>query len=334
MPAIPLLSISELESQVKEMGWLVKRMIPLGIVTLYAEASSFKSFLALDLALHCAHGLDYLGLKTRSGPVVYVAAEGGLGILGRIRAWHAARGLDMSRCPLYVVPVPVDMVADAGAIVSAVSKLGIVPVLVVVDTLAQTNVGSENDSAEVSAFYRTLNGAFALRWRCTVLVVHHVGHAATDRPRGSSAIGAASDALYAVTRTRGAPYCTLTCDKLKDGSSPPPVSFRMDTIPLGTDDDGDQISSLAPVHLANESEIARSVETGPDSPKKRILEIACLSLPVKEARRQFYSDSDCETQEAKKKEWQRSLAWAIESKLAAETDGILHRTTGQTTGTT
>ena len=59
-----------------------------------------------------------------------------------------------------------------------------------VDTLSQTFSGEENSAAEMSTYLRELGLWFRESWRCAVLVIHHSGHVATDRPRGSSAIRA------------------------------------------------------------------------------------------------------------------------------------------------
>lgn len=120
---------------------------------------------------------------------------------------------------------------------------------------------------------------------------------------------------------------TLECSKQKDGALLPPIAFRVDIVKVGTDDEGDPITSIVAHHIADPKALAESVGAGPDGPKRLILELAKLGLPVGEARKRFYSESDADTKAAKQKQWQRTLAWAEQSGLAQIADGLLLRTT-------
>src|SRR5689334_3739011 len=52
--------------------------------------STFKSFFALDIALHVATGLEWNGRAVTQGAVLYVYAEGIRGIRARVDAWSRA----------------------------------------------------------------------------------------------------------------------------------------------------------------------------------------------------------------------------------------------------
>ena len=43
--------------------------------------------------------------------------------------------------------------------------------------------------AQMAAYLREIGLRFRALWQCAVMLVHHTGHQATERPRGSSAIG-------------------------------------------------------------------------------------------------------------------------------------------------
>ena len=78
---LPILNPSQLEAAAGNLTWAVKHVIPaesLGV--LFGASGTFKSFVAIDYALHCAHGLTWLGKKTKRGPVLFIAAEGGAGV--------------------------------------------------------------------------------------------------------------------------------------------------------------------------------------------------------------------------------------------------------------
>ena len=90
-----LLTVSDMEKESENLSWLVKHSLPASsVITIFGASGTGKSFLALDLALHVSWNLPWLGLKTVGGQAVYIAAEGGLGIFQRIKAWHLHHGLD------------------------------------------------------------------------------------------------------------------------------------------------------------------------------------------------------------------------------------------------
>jgi anti-sigma factor RsiW len=127
---LPLLTLEELQQQAQDVSWLVKGVIPADSVGMFFGASgTFKSFIALDLALHIVHGMQWLRRKTRRAPVIWIAAEGGAGTWKRIEAWHREHGIIWQGAPIYVVPVALDLAQEAYRVVEAVkAKLpGVTP---------------------------------------------------------------------------------------------------------------------------------------------------------------------------------------------------------------
>jgi AAA domain/DnaB-like helicase N terminal domain len=253
---IPLLTPAQLQDSAQAVRWLVKHVIPAeSMGMLFGASGTFKSFIALDAALHVAHGLPWLGRKTAQGPVIYIAAEGGSGLWSRVLAWHRTRNLRWQDAPLYVVPVAIDLRADAWRIVEAAQTLGVTPSLVVVDTLSQTYSGEENSANEVADYLREIGVRFRALWGCAVALVHHSGHIATERPRGSSAIRANLDFLLGVFRDEKEMLATLTCEKQKDGDLFDDSTFSLTVYQLGHDDDGDKVTSLVARHLTSAEEV-------------------------------------------------------------------------------
>ena len=66
------------------------------LVVLFGASGTFKSFLAIDMALHIAHGLPWLGRKTAAGSVVYVAAEGAGGLRKRLAAYARHHSISLA----------------------------------------------------------------------------------------------------------------------------------------------------------------------------------------------------------------------------------------------
>ena len=309
---VPLLKLPALKEVAAALTWLVKRVVPADSVgMLFGGSGTFKSFIALDLALHVAHGMPWMGRKTVKGAVLYIAAEGGAGLWSRIHAWHKRRGLKWQDADMVVVPVPVDLSADAWRVVDAAQAVGVQPALVIVDTLSQTFVGEENAAGEISAYLRELGLRFRSLWACAVMVVHHSGHQATERPRGSSALRANVDWMFGVHRDEKEMLATLSCVKQKDGELFPDAIFGLSIETLGMDEDNDPLTSLAARHLGTEDEVAeaRAIEAaeGRGGRTARFMALVQNGMEEKSLRKAFYEDvvADLDA-EARKKAYQRA----------------------------
>src|SRR5574340_354360 len=76
-------------------------------------------------------------------------------------------------------------------------------------------------------------------WQSAVGVVHHSGHLATERPRGSSALRSNVDWMFGVFRDEKEMLATLVCDKQKDDEQFGDEVFALTRHELGRDADGD-----------------------------------------------------------------------------------------------
>lgn len=327
--SVPLLTLDQLREQARSVKWLVKHLVPSESVgLLFGASGTFKSFIAIDLALHVAHGLPWLGKKTQQGPVIIIAAEGGTGLWRRIVAWHRERRLQWKDAPVYVVPISVDLGTDAILVREAVSAVGITPVLVVVDTLSQTFTGEENSAQEVAVYLREIGLQFRMCWLCAILVVHHTGHIATERPRGSSALRANVDFMYGVFRDEKEMLATVECVKQKDGEMPDPVSFSMRVCELAKDEDGDPITSLVAAGIGGTQEVLGFMEheasRGRGGRNHLFLELASNGIEEKKLRAVFYESIDGDA-EAKRMAYWRARKWAIKSGLVEIAQGFVIR---------
>lgn len=190
-----LLSVPELE-QIPEVAWLVEDLVAEeSLAVVYGPTGSYKTFVAIDLALSIAAGREFAGRPTKRGAVAYVCAEGQAGIKWRIRAWLKSNGLRDPR--LWVVPAAVafDDPDHIGELIYDLRSLPEVPSLIIVDTLARTfGKGDESNSRDMNSY---LAGAEQLisELGATVLLIHHSTKKAHDDPRGSGALVAAADTV-------------------------------------------------------------------------------------------------------------------------------------------
>ncbi len=199
-----------------------------GLMVLYGPSGTFKSFLALDIALSIASGLPFLGHRTRRGYVVYVSAEGRGGLPARYRAWMAERGVkDIARVRFITEAVNL---LDDGAVrglEAALRELPEPPALVVIDTLARCMVGGDENSAQdIGRFVAAVD---RLRGDSAALVVHHTGKDAGPE-RGSSALRGAADLMGKVRRDGRGRNLSLSCEKWKDAPEWPEIPLAMEPV--------------------------------------------------------------------------------------------------------
>lgn len=331
-PLLPLLTLEELREQSQSIKWLVKHVIPAESVGVFFGApETFKSFIAIDLALHVAHGIDWLGHKTQQGPVIIVAAEGGSAAWKRICAWHQQHHRPWNDVPVYVVPVGIDLGNEASRLQEAAAAACVTPALVIVDTLAQTFSGEENSASEMSHYLRELGLWFRSPWQCAVLVIHHTGHSATERPRGSSAIHCNTDFMFGFYRDEKEMLATVECYKQKDGEKINPLSFGLNVRELATDEDGDPITSLVATGIKGAAQMQNAMDYeashGRGGRNHRFLDFATNGIEEKKLRMLFCESIDGDAT-VKRVAYFRARQWALKAGLVEFAEGFVIRLKG------
>lgn len=326
--SIPMLSLAQLREKAQSITWLVKGAIPMDSVgVMFGASGTFKSFLSLDLALHVAHGMHWIGRKTRKGPVVFIAAEGGAGLWRRIEAWHRERGIDWAEAEVYVVPMAVDLSTDCACVIEAAASVGVVPALVVVDTMSQTFSGEENSATDVASYLRELGLWFKASWMCAVLVIHHSGHVATERPRGSSTIRSNVDFMFGCFREEKEMLATLCNEKQKDGELIPDQTFALTVFELGRDEDDDAVTGLVARAVMSADEKAELVQReavkGRSGRNAQLLELAQNGMRFDDLRRAFYDACDAPNTDGRRQAFSRAMKWAKSAGLIEVVEGFV-----------
>ncbi|MGL5422689.1 MAG: AAA family ATPase [Serratia fonticola] len=227
-------------------NWIIKHVLPHGEMgVIFGASGSGKTFAATDLAAHVAAGLPWRGHKTTQGRVVYVAAEGAGGFKLRLSALDTSISLD--GLPLDVIPAAPSLLdrpeaVDLAKTIAAGGKTA----LVVIDTLAQTTAGGdENSGRDLSTVIQHCQGIHKATG-AMVLLVHHSGKDASKGARGHSSLrGAADVEIEVVKDDQDRRMMKLT--KQKDGIDSLEWPFALQTVELGFDEDGDPITSCVVV---------------------------------------------------------------------------------------
>lgn len=270
-PAKLIMTMEQLKAATMDVDFLVHNYIPENaIMCLFGASSTFKSFVALSSALHIASGMDWLGQRTKQGPVLYCAAEGGAGIYRRAAAWAKVYLDGAEFVPNFsVVTLPMNLTAkdEMAALRMEIAEMPVPPVLIVLDTVAQLyGGGDENDASKISEFCRAIGQHLRAPFGATVMLIHHTGYGvdAANRPRGSSALPAAMDAMLSIVRSDSeALTCKMTVVKMKDSEHPDqPTYFDMDSVEVGVDKYGQKQTSLVARHSDQAKKAADALRSG------------------------------------------------------------------------
>jgi RecA-family ATPase len=243
-PGFELVAASELTLKPKPINWLIRDLIEQeSISLLYGPPASGKSLFALDWAFCCAAGLDWEGRSTHRSGVVIIAGEGFAGYARRLKALESKYGIKAPGNLL--LSKQSAQLQDPGScddVVKAIQRSGIEVCLVIIDTLNRNIDADENSSRDIAAFVSNLDHFFK-PLGAAILVVHHSGHNESGRSRGSSAIRAAMDGEYCVSKDESA--ITLTCTKSKDFEVPKPLYFALKQVSLDwVDDENKPLTSV------------------------------------------------------------------------------------------
>lgn len=244
--ALSLRQAADIVSNPIPAAWLLRPYLEeLVLALIFGELGTLKSFVTLDMLLAIASGSAWGGspFRCKPRPVVYVSAEG-KGLSKRLQAWAIHHRQDLRKLPFYAIEHALDLsnVACIESLTEAIEALEIQPAIIGIDTLSR-NCGplDENAAKDMGAFINALDTHLRQRLKCSVLLVHHVGHQAKDRARGSYALMASTDAWFKVERPDPEGLTIkFTTGRLKDSESPPAIYLQAHVVNLGTFDDDHQ----------------------------------------------------------------------------------------------
>ena len=236
--------------------WLIEGILPLqGLSALYGQPGDGKTFIALDMALSIASGLDWQGHPVRKGCVVYISAEGGGGLSKRVGAWldqhHMHPEAYKSVFAHFIVsaikvhPESTDLSELIEQSIESVEyRRNLIaecmdgelpvnpnenqpPLVVIVDTLSRCFEGDENQQEDMGYFIKGLDW-LRQEQGATVEVVHHTNKSSLNE-RGSSVFRGACDTMMLVEKKEKA--ITLSCTKQKDYDQFEDIGLELHVVP-------------------------------------------------------------------------------------------------------
>jgi hypothetical protein len=153
----------------------------------------------------------------------------------------------LAAVPLGVIPDCPSLIGEDGKVLAQAIQAAGGAAVVIIDTLAQVSAGANENSGEdmgkVLAHCKHLHRATG----ALVVLVHHAGKDATKGARGWSGLRAAVDAEIEVSRTNTGRVARVS--KQKDGDDSASFDFKLRSIMVGVDDDGDEVTSCVVEHI-------------------------------------------------------------------------------------
>jgi len=215
------------------------------LVALFGPPASFKSFHAMSIAECIASGRPWMGKEINgSGPVLYIAGEGYGGIGARIAAIKQHHKTPDS-AQLYVVRSMINLRSSADdftnlvlAIDELVQLIGVQLRMIVIDTLARSfGGGNENNSDDMGVYIQSL-GKIQNRYKCSLMLLHHAGKDTSKGLRGHSSLLAAVDTQMEILRFTDSMKGQIFLSKQKDGEQGERYGFEAITVDIDRSDLG------------------------------------------------------------------------------------------------
>ena len=228
-----LLSPADIEA-LPDLEYLIQGILPVpAFGVLYGPPGSGKSFVALSMALAIAAGSQWLGHGVSKGKVLYVAAEGTLGMRNRLKAYRTKFGINDENIKFIGVPFDIRSSEHVPAIIRSLNQADFQPSLIIVDTLARVAVGADENSAKDMG--QVVDGFETLKREtgASILVIHHTRKDGGSE-RGSSSLRGACDVMIGCEAmdADGLSKLVLKCEKMKDDEPFPEIGLKLEKVVL------------------------------------------------------------------------------------------------------
>ena len=226
LPSLPYHLDYLSDIKLEPLKFLIDNIIPQNCFSAVVGPSySFKTFIALDMALCVAAGLPFHGMETQQGTVIYVNGEGRHGIMTRIDAWCQSKSVNRKKLPFILSSTPINLRDEPEvAILKSVNEDVPDVRMIVIDTLNR-NAGGMNENAPVDmAEFVNACSSMVHHFDCAVCVIHHTGKDTSSGARGHSSFYAALDTEISVKKL-GDHDVQMICSKQKDAPEFETIQF-------------------------------------------------------------------------------------------------------------
>lgn len=208
-PRDRVMALHDYADGARDPTWLIPGILPAnGTGIIYGESGSYKSFLALDMALCLAFGLPgQWNAPPVKNDVLFLAGEGSIATAKkRWPAWLAWRDVEFRNDHRFFIKDRVPFYTDVEAwtgVKNDLVELNAKPALIVIDTLTRLLTGMDENATKDATLVTTFMEDLSRYYECFVLAVHHTGKDQNKGARGSSAFIANVDMAASVRLRQG-----------------------------------------------------------------------------------------------------------------------------------
>lgn len=199
---------------------------------IYGDSNSGKTFFSLSLARDVSEGRFCYGKETQKGKVLYIAVEAPASIEMRIQAMNKYHDIKLKN--IDILTRHVNFYEEEGVeneiikLIEEDSEYN----FIIVDTLAQSTAGANENSAEDMAPIMHKFEKIASETNTAVLIIHHSGKDKTKGARGSSYIYSHVFTEIHVTDEKGVKTALISKQK-ELGSKGLKIQYKLDVVELG-----------------------------------------------------------------------------------------------------
>jgi AAA domain-containing protein len=248
---------------------ILKGVLGAGEFSLWvAKPGTAKSVLVGDIGCHIAAGKEWHGRKVRQGLVIFYAAERKKLTERRVAAWRKRH--NATNIPFAVVGGKLDMTTgliDAKALATTIKALeaasGFPCVLIILDTVTRTfGPGDQHQSRDMQRYVQSVDELTRVTG-AHIAAIHHSPWS-DDRGKGAIDLDGAVDVSFVVNvkGTGLAKVFTLSCTGANDGEEGTVTSFKLESIALGADADGNVTTAPVVVRTTDTAKTDGSNLTG------------------------------------------------------------------------
>ena len=250
--------------------WLVHDTIESdSTACLYGASGTGKTFIALDMSLSIATGLDWLSKPVTAGQVVYIAGEGKGGLKRRISAWaQTHNAFEPVGHNFFLLSHTAVLPTDCDELMQTLEQCDNLKLLVL-DTLQRTNEGDENSTKDASEYIRAVDKIRESYPGLAILIIHHTGHEGS-RARGSSVLRASLETEIRVSQAGD--VLKIECTKSKESEPFSPIAVELQTERL-VDERWQGATSAIVKHLPGYEFTSKASSTKTGANQKKALQV-------------------------------------------------------------
>jgi hypothetical protein len=221
---------------------------------------TYKSFLALDMGYSIARGRPWQGRRVSQGNVLIIAGESVHAQIDRLKALELTHKHELAS-GLDHVPMPVNLSIpqEVTALEDAIRERGTDYDVIVIDTLAQSTVGADENSNRDMGMVADVLQDLAEEFGMTIIVIHHTTKS-TGSFRGASPVRGAVATEIKVEAANG--LVELSCVKLRHAPAFAPITLRATPVAIP-----DGLTPTSLVFAATSEQMPRQGSSGAPEPQ-------------------------------------------------------------------